>query len=1317
MKSNIKKHLRRVFSFLLVFVMTMQVSITGVFAASEFAGALVSDLSRGLIAFGNNLISPLANNDEGIDIFTVDGSYLTIKGQGIYATPSNESNSYGDTKYIIKATAPLTSLTYLRIKNDVSASVTLSSVNSSYIFLVLEENASLELTLNGDCGIGGIELGSGATLTVTGDSLSFDSLTYADGATNTSVSFSNIPAVFMTGGISAHSVSLTNVDITASAESYVRSEGDLSIDSVVIGDTDGELIDEITAKSDLTVRGSSTYLIAKKVGIAPDGSGEVSLIGIGKIRAESVGAIVGDGGVSFANPVRLEMDLVGYPVQIWDYNIQYMNYGNVGYEKLTPQSGTATAYRVKIDGTSEKTIVGYHNAEGLVPGSTVPVSAVPTRENYDFRAWSLTPMTGEANFASDKTNEQWLSYDGKEWDAENSVIKDAADPVKGYEAATITSDNGNVVLYAIYVPVSVVVKLHTNTDDDTVFAAFPAYVGAKGTSIQDYLNDPSLDIEGQNAQSFADAPKDGNSVNVLDFSVSSDDGDGIFDLYVVWSSGHIRVDYNIPEYFEGYKYQYLDKNGVWQDIPAASLNELNEKIKELIGSHDIYFGNTYGDMLEIRCVNADGAGSFEYNFVGWYILSPTGEKILLDKYTVVSSYTTTANALTTGSQIIFALFENTRYTLTVPSTLGKWEFTDENGNVIAFTSNGDGTMSAYINSDTTVFMNRADETTVSSYWRLTNGSDGSFIWPAELPSSNGGSYWLKYTFTMPKANVTAVYDETVRWDTAMGDFTFGTYDFNGRSSYGFIITDRYTGDILHQFRWIMNKTVSSSSTTYLTTVYFTSSVETDHKIYLDGPTALYLDGVKLAERGDILNQLASFYNKGIYESAVNVYPFAANQNIIFDNNPDVTQAYNATTTYTVTINVLNDSKVFAIGQKAWLTNITNAWAKQYRTTVVVNGNEKHLDFYSLLLHTGATTINKCIVDVLTTDHPEIDSAVHWLHFDSTGSTISGCTINANGRSLFARHGGKINSNGNSVNFNVKGNSAITNIGEMHIPNLKAENSVFTADKILSVGYSFSFKNTTVTANIIGYNGNIHVTFSNYESTFANSTITVNDWMSVARPRIYSGTVLNVANGLHIYESVKIYGSGTTVNVGSIGRFRTLSGTSSQDGQHYSGTDMNHFFYVDIYGGAKVTVNGDVNLGVNHSSMPEINVYGDGTEVIIKGDADVTNIFNIESGANVSVDGSLTLHQDLNVEGATLTVGHDLYHTIFGKGDTEYKTVTDANGVSENLFWGFSFADDATVHVGGNVGNKTSADKTSVVYSKSNANVRIDGNVSRDIVII
>ena len=1256
------------------------------------------------------LVSRAADESSGIDIYAMNGSYLTLLGKGLYSIAGGESLPLGTLDYHLKASGEFTRLTEIKIAADITLTATLHTLDSTYLTLDVADHSNVTLIISGACGLGSIVLGEGASLNIlvdTTDSVD-DGLMIGSvsGGKDSSFTVTGLDISLM-GDLVADTITLSTSALIGTVDSDIKATGNLTLNNMNIHAGEGA-VGEISAMGDLTVEGNTTDIKATSLGISEGGEGSISLIGgVGKIAVENLGAL-SEGAKAY--PSKLEMKISGDAVELWDYTITYQNYGELGYEDMTPGDEDAVIYRVK-KAAGNTMIVGYHMQKGTyVAAANIPLTAVAERADFEFRVWSSAKMADDADFADDKTNEEWLVYDGKEWDAENSVIKDAAAPVYGYAEATITSNVGNVVLYAIYVPESVIVRLHTNTGDasERIFAAFPAYVGAKGISLQVYLESDALKVQGQSAEMFSDAPEGGNIVNSASFRVT-ESGDGSVDLYAVWSAALIQVTYRSPDFYSGYTYQYIDSNGVWQTIPAATHEALNEKLTELLGTLDIHFGQKYGELPLLRCLRAGDQDGAEYNFVGWYIESANGERIMLDAETVVSASTTAPDALEIGSQVIFALFENARYTLTVPTSLGKWQFLDGSGNEIQFTDNNNNTMSAYVNSDTVITMKRADETTVAAYWRLTNQTTGAYIWPEEMPSANGGSYWLSYTFTMPKASVNAVYDETVRWDTAMGDYVFDTYDFNGYESYGFQILDRETGSVLHTFRWIMENEA--------TTVYFTSSKDTDHQIKLDATTNLYLDGVQLSARGEIVDKLSAFYTSGVYSGSM-IMPDAANyHNLYFDNNPAVIQDYKSTTMTEIRITLLNDSKIFSIGQKAWINHHMSGKDPKYWTTVKVNGGGHAFDFYSYLIH-GFTTLNNCVINVLRSGDDDADEKIHWYHTDSNTDVISGCTIDANGRSFFSRFNGSMSNYGNAVTIKIT-DTTLTNLDTSYTSWLSLKNVNIAADRILSYGYGFNFTDSTVRANIIGYQNSIHTTYTNSTSTFSNCDIVVADWMSLSRPRITGGTTLTVTNGLYLYESLGIYGN-SVVTVGSLGRFKTLA-NSTQDGKHYSGTDANHYFYVNIYGGADLTVKGDVNIGVNHSSMPEIKVYGAGTTVSIEGNADIINTVRVYDGAAMTVAGDLTLHQDLEVKGenTVFIVNGNLYHVTTGTGDSAYKTVSYDDGTSEKRYFGFSFADESTVTLGGDIGSKGATDRTHVAYTRGSPNLTLaEGKkVIRDVQVV
>ena len=1334
-----KKIVRQICAFLLAFALTLELSsVTVLRAADDWNNQSIAQsdaqtqtrpqASSAVTSGGAYPITASADETNAMDLYKENGGHLTLLGQGRYETSDGENVAYHKTEYDLKLTSALTLPTVLRVAASATVQASLLSIASEHLSLELGENADLTLIVSGECRIESIVLGVGAVLTIVDLSTDNvpDTLRLGNVNSNMQGAFTvRKLAVTLTGNILAESVTLDGTTLTGVPTSAIRAASDVTLTNAIVNAGESAL-GEISSLGNLSVSGNDTEIRAEKLGIAENGDGNVALAGIGKLDVSYLGAWTDS---ARAKAVQREMQINAAALQHWDYSITYQNYGASGYETVTPSQDAAVSYRLRVqDGFSM--IVGYHTASDYHAIADYAADAISldknaAREHYEFRVWSLTPMADDADEASDKTVGQWLAYDGKEWDAQSLQITDAASPAYGYAKATITSDSQHVVLYAVYVPEDVIVRIHTNTGDanETVFATFPAFVGARSINLQPYLESDALTVQGQKAQTFSETPDGASIVNITDYRVLRNDGDGIADLYAVWSADMIHVTYKIPEFFPGYTYQYKDANGEWQNIPASTLEELNEQLTALVGAHDIYYGKQYGDLAVLRCL-APAGESVEYAFVGWYIESASGEKIMLDAETVVSSDTIAANALETGAQLIFAFFENARFQLTVPSSLSKWTFTDRLGTPIAFTDNGNGTMSAYVNSDTTVMMKRADESTVAAYWRLTNTRENTLIWPEETASSAGGSYWLSYEFTMPKSDVTAVYDETVRWDTAWGDYVFGTYEINGKSSYGFQIKDSDSGSVLHTFRWIMTETTSSAGKkTYLTTVYFTSSEETDHRIFLDAPTALYLDGVRLTARENAVDQLLGFYNansKGVFSKTLITPDAMSYQNIIMDNNPAVSQLYNSTTSYTVTIHLLSDSKVFAIGQRCWINSILNNEEKTYRTTVKLNGNGHALDIYSLLLHTDATVLKECTINVLKTDNAAADDKIQWLHFDADDGTIDNCVVNANNRSIYTRFGGSLTVQGNGTSFTVQNKSVLNDMDEFHIPFLRIYNSTVYANEIRSIGYGYTFENSTIEANFLGYEGAVHTQYSNSNSTFNKCTITIRDWAGLNRPRFYGGTVFTVANGFYVFESMEVYGK-SQITVGSFGRFRTIVGTTAQENKHYAGTDAKHFFYVNIYGGSTFKVNGDVDIGVVHSSMPEIKIYGADTSFEVLGNANIVNTVRLYNGASMQIGGDAVLHQDFEVKDGTtvLDVTGNLYHVTTETGDSPFKTVHYDNGTSEELYWTLVFADEASVSIGGNVGSRSDADRTNILYTRGNANFRLGegGKVIRDIRIL
>ena len=1233
----------------------------------------------------NNEINTLAENvTDGIDLYVHNGGRVTLLGGGNYVA-QNGSYSVGETSYKLHATQPLTQNTIVAVTDNVQATVILTDVNNADVFqIVLGDHATAELIISGNCGIASITLGNSAKLTISGGSLTLGSIAGED----SSVLALNSGTIVLSGSITGGTVAMSGTTVTGGS---VHANQAMSLNNATLGQ-----MGTVSSAGDLTAIGS---VISTEMFGIQGGRGTVTLSGIGSVTADRVGALDEE---SLAYPGTKEMSITG--TEYWDYTITYMNYSASGYSAWS--SDDAPVSFRKQQAGANKTIVGYHTASGFVESNEVPLSAEPTRENYEFRGWSAVQMDASADDASDKTNAQWLAYDGKAWNEANGTIEESGAPA--YSTGTIDAESGNVTFYAVYVPRCMIVQLHTNLTQDTVYAQFPAYVGAKGEDLQKYLDTqvyPVLGKEGQEAITFADAAVGGNAVNLVEFRIPAWQENGRYDLYAVWSSDMIQVGYLITTYYPNYTYQYKNENGEWVDIIGSNLNEVNDTLAQLLEEKYLTFGSAYGTLPELRLV--PGAGTTEsYIFVGWYVARPDG-KLFVTPETIVGEGTVSDTALSTGSSSLFAEFENIRYDLTV-SENSKWSFLDENGNVIPFERNGDGTKTAKVNSDTKVTMVRSDESTVASYWRLTNMKTAQLIWPEERASSDGGSYWLYYTFTMPQADVTAVYDEKVRWDTAMGDYIFGTYTINGHESYGIKVVDRTADPVTPRFfRWIMvnNKT----------TVYFTSSTPTDNQIVLDAETNLYLDGVHLTARSELLPQLKKFYeagSSGVYRSDIAVHDFAQYQNIVVDNYPEHEQPYNASTSYKVNINLLDDSSVFAIGQRAWVNNVCNQWKKAYQTTFTITGDNHSLELYSLLYH-GLATINYCDLKVLTAGE-EYDNTIHWFHADSGGSSIKNSTVDASNRILFARLGGSLTGSGNGVSFTFA-NCTVTNGGTMHVPCFYVTNSELAADYIRINFYHYKFTDSTIRAKILGFEVGVHTSYANDFSILNNCDVAVEQWMSAARITIYGGTKLRVTEGIHLYESVLIYGSGTEVTAASLDRFRTYSGDTKYDGNQYAGDNSHHYFYARFYDGAKITITGNMDMGVKHNSMPTIEVYDAGTVLNVSGNADLVNTFCVNSGATVTVGGDLTLHQDLQVKdaGTSLTVNGNVYHVTEGTDDL-YKSVMREDGSSERVYWSLWFDDQAMVTVGADVGSKTEADRTNVVYDRAATNLRFGGKVIRDI---
>ena len=775
----------------------------------------------------------------------------------------------------------------------------------------------------------------------------------------------------------------------------------------------------------------------------------------------------------------------------------------------------------------------------------------------------------------------------------------------------------------------------------------------------------------------------------------------------------IEIQYVAEDVIDGQKYQYLDGTE-WKDVvmpdgstPQTAIDMISA-FRGCLGSTTAYFGENYPELKQIRLVK-DGSDLL-YEFLGWSALNDDGEYVLVDENVVLGTDNITSANLSNNVQVLYATFENKKFDLTISESHSKWTIKN-NGEAITFTNNGDGTKTAKNPSNTIINVSRYDESVVSAFWTIKGGS-GNVIDLIEQDSVVGGSYYLNYSFEMPQDDVTAVYSTTTRLDTAVGDYYFGTYTINNHESYGIkIVSDEGEKYI----RWVM--------TNNATTAYFTSSKSTDHLIYLDATTSLYLDGVKLTERDTIVADLVSLYSSGIYKSVLTKYTDC--HNILIENNPENPQPYNSTRDlFNVSIYLLSDCEIFSIGQRNYNNHVMSSQAAFYSNSVNIDLQKNSLDMFAYTIVSRNTSILKNgVINAITSGDDSVDEKIHVTHTNGNGVTFTGLTLNASGRSLYMRHGGNDTTGGGNGVYLTITNSKILNADIIHSAFLRtSSNTVIEANELRTISYGFQISSSTVTANIMAFASTVHVSYANSDSYIEKSTVTINDWMSVDRFRVRSGSKLTVTNGLHIFESLTINNS--EVSVGSINKFRTIRGNTVQDGKHYSGSLAVHYFYVEILNGAKLTVTGNgveegnnsIDIGIVHNSVPQIEVYGSATAVDVNGNVKLVNNFSVYDGATVTINGSLVLGQGLSVMGSetTLVVTGDLYHVNNSTSDIYVSQTTD--GITESVYWSFVFDEISNVSVAGNLGSQADSDRINIICPESDT-IIIGGDIIRDIQII
>lgn len=782
------------------------------------------------------------------------------------------------------------------------------------------------------------------------------------------------------------------------------------------------------------------------------------------------------------------------------------------------------------------------------------------------------------------------------------------------------------------------------------------------------------------------------------------------------SQEQIEIQYLASEVLEGQKYQYYD-DSEWKDIvmpdgsyPTSAMDMISA-FRNCLGSTIAYYGELYPSLAQIRVVK--NGSDYLYDFVGWSAINQSGEYVVVDSFTTLNDQNITEANRENGVQTLYATFEHKKFNLTISESYANWAI-DNDGNTISFTSNGDGTKTAKIPSDSVLNFVRTDETVTSAYWTIQNLETNESIYLNEQDSSVGGNYWLNYSFVMPQNDISAVYNTTIRLDTAVGDYYFGTYNINGYSSYGIKIV---SGVNEHYIRWPM----SSNSTT----AYFTSSVPTSNQIYLDAKTYLYLDGVQLTERNTIVQDLSALYSNGIYNTS-RLTNYTDDHNILIENKPANPQSYNSTRDlFEVNIYIVNNSSVFSIGQPNFINHVMNAQANFYSNAVNINLQNHELDLFAYTVVSKPTvTLQKGTINAISCGDSAMDKQIHSIHLNSNSFAMTSLKVNAADRSIFMRHSGNATSGGgNGVYFTITG-STVTGVDILHVPFLRTtSNTVIEANEIRTISYGFMITKSTITANIMAFAATVHIGYANSDSYIDSSTVTINNWFSVDRCRIRNGSKLTVTNGFYLYESLTV--NNAQMIVGSLNRFRTILGNTNQDGKHYSGSLAVHYFYVDILNKAKVTITGNgveegknaLEIGIVHNSVPQIKVYNSTTSVEVFGNAKILNNLQVYSGASFIVHGELVLGQGLSVidSGTIFNVEGSVYHVNNSTSDIYVSKTTD-EGVTESVYWSFELDSLASINIGGNFGSFGEADRINVVFEEG-INISIGGDIIRDIQVM
>ncbi|MCD8364426.1 MAG: InlB B-repeat-containing protein [Clostridiales bacterium] len=648
---------------------------------------------------------------------------------------------------------------------------------STITSVTVADNAVLNLTVNADLNITTLTMGEGSTL----------NLSVASDATCIIGTLSGSGAVSVSGeGTlslgSAEMASLSVSDTTVSLSGNVDCSGELVLENASLsGSTSGDI--SVTAGDNITVTGGSVSSLAfLGFGNTSNAARSITFADGTKITdTDALGissaACASDGGAGVAilglDTLSADSDLSSTTF-VSDFGISY------SHEGTAIENYTITGYRAAYTyGEESGTITAIYGTidNGVFQTSTT----LPTYDGGSFNGWYVNGISPAITALTDGDNKALIT------EAVDLLLTTEAEDVE----VTVTWDLG-------FEP-----DEYSNTD----------YTSQTWTSDETMLVGDTLTLDtptqlGYTFTGWKITTGDGRQLSSEATSCTiaySDLTESGMNLEAQWTANtySFRLSFATSSVSSDNIQISFDNGTNWVELTDLSSSYAGLCTYNSTGNYLSFSGITYGETFgtffsdkgySFPVLKDTSDASVVQSFAGWVTsnnqvitedsIFKYGNGGALDNFTAGSTLTDYAGTLNTAPFTFFPAWGTMSFTLTASKVSG-WEIVV--GGAVQ-EADGDTYNLSVLSGTTVTFRTSYTNANEASLWGLTNLTTSGRIYLTEGTYSQGDQY-LNYTFTMPTANVNAVYgadDSDYHFDLYQSAITFEEdVEYNGLSRDGF----------------------------------------------------------------------------------------------------------------------------------------------------------------------------------------------------------------------------------------------------------------------------------------------------------------------------------------------------------------------------------------------------------------------------------------------------------------------------------------------------------------------------------------------------